>query len=359
MFCKKCGKELMDGANVCTGCGFKVGAGSAYCAHCGEPTAEGQYICVKCGFVLDNDEMPVEKPPVKAKPTSQEYKKYTMAHKKAITHQIVAISISLVLILCTIFLPIFQMSYKTDSLSEFRDWYGEWIRLTEGREMTLEDLTSDKITASQQQKESYTNSLSPSFGENISSKTMYIYEDEYSLFDEVVLVIGGFFNQKDTDIASDVSSMLGMVTLMNGLFSLIAVIVAIPVVIKTIQQLIQASNEYKDLDKATLLRYNEIRKSGRIAKEKGFLKKQSVYSFIYMIVMAILFNKIMPWDTMLPSSFDISIRMSRNYMAYFSGFAGLAILALVLLIGYIVFDIMHKKISKKMLEDIVMEEQEA
>lgn len=54
MFCKNCGKELLDGQTVCAGCGFAAGTGNSFCGQCGQPVQPGQAICTVCGFSLDN-----------------------------------------------------------------------------------------------------------------------------------------------------------------------------------------------------------------------------------------------------------------------------------------------------------------
>ena len=53
MYCKFCGKELLQGAAVCVQCGAPVGAGNAYCPFCGNTTAPGAAVCVSCGRQLN------------------------------------------------------------------------------------------------------------------------------------------------------------------------------------------------------------------------------------------------------------------------------------------------------------------
>lgn len=52
MFCRNCGKEVKEGAIVCTSCGFKPLNGNLYCQNCGAQTRLDQEICISCGFKL-------------------------------------------------------------------------------------------------------------------------------------------------------------------------------------------------------------------------------------------------------------------------------------------------------------------
>jgi predicted amidophosphoribosyltransferase len=49
MFCKNCGKEVSDTAEICLGCGAKPVAGYKYCNICGAETNPMAEICIKCG----------------------------------------------------------------------------------------------------------------------------------------------------------------------------------------------------------------------------------------------------------------------------------------------------------------------
>ena len=52
MYCKNCGKEMVEGAAVCTNCGVAVGNGTAYCPNCGKETVPGAAVCTNCGAAL-------------------------------------------------------------------------------------------------------------------------------------------------------------------------------------------------------------------------------------------------------------------------------------------------------------------
>lgn len=52
MYCRTCGKKLMDNAEVCIDCGCNPLAGKSYCQNCGAKTIEQQELCTQCGVRL-------------------------------------------------------------------------------------------------------------------------------------------------------------------------------------------------------------------------------------------------------------------------------------------------------------------
>ena len=52
MFCRNCGKELVEQAVACIGCGMNPKEGNHNCPGCGEKTEETQIICTACGGSL-------------------------------------------------------------------------------------------------------------------------------------------------------------------------------------------------------------------------------------------------------------------------------------------------------------------
>ncbi|MDW8113420.1 MAG: TM2 domain-containing protein [candidate division WOR-3 bacterium] len=49
MFCRNCGKELAESAEICISCGVKTPQGDRFCNLCGAETSPEAEICVKCG----------------------------------------------------------------------------------------------------------------------------------------------------------------------------------------------------------------------------------------------------------------------------------------------------------------------
>ena len=52
MFCRYCGREILDAAVVCVGCGCPPRSGNAFCARCGAPSQPAAQFCLKCGGPL-------------------------------------------------------------------------------------------------------------------------------------------------------------------------------------------------------------------------------------------------------------------------------------------------------------------
>ena len=49
MFCKSCGNQVADRAEICLRCGVRPLNGTKFCQNCGVETNPAQEICVKCG----------------------------------------------------------------------------------------------------------------------------------------------------------------------------------------------------------------------------------------------------------------------------------------------------------------------
>ena len=52
MFCRNCGKEVAENAEVCVSCGMKPLMGKKFCQNCGAETKENQEVCTKGGVKL-------------------------------------------------------------------------------------------------------------------------------------------------------------------------------------------------------------------------------------------------------------------------------------------------------------------
>jgi uncharacterized RDD family membrane protein YckC/ribosomal protein L40E len=52
VYCRACGKEVADTAEICVHCGSKPLTGTKYCQNCGAETAPNAEICIKCGVRL-------------------------------------------------------------------------------------------------------------------------------------------------------------------------------------------------------------------------------------------------------------------------------------------------------------------
>ncbi len=52
MYCRNCGKEVAEKAEICVNCGVKPMAGTKYCHNCAAEVNANAEICVKCGVRL-------------------------------------------------------------------------------------------------------------------------------------------------------------------------------------------------------------------------------------------------------------------------------------------------------------------
>ncbi len=52
MYCRNCGKEISEVAEICIHCGARPLKGRKYCQNCGSEVKEEAEICIKCGVRL-------------------------------------------------------------------------------------------------------------------------------------------------------------------------------------------------------------------------------------------------------------------------------------------------------------------
>jgi TM2 domain-containing membrane protein YozV len=52
VYCRCCGRVVVDVAGVCVSCGADPASGELYCHQCGQETETGSEICAKCGEAL-------------------------------------------------------------------------------------------------------------------------------------------------------------------------------------------------------------------------------------------------------------------------------------------------------------------
>lgn len=54
MYCRNCGKEVDEKAEICPSCGFKPLSETKYCQNCGKETQAKQEVCTNCGVKLES-----------------------------------------------------------------------------------------------------------------------------------------------------------------------------------------------------------------------------------------------------------------------------------------------------------------
>ena len=115
MYCRNCGKEVMENQAICMNCGVEVGNGKGYCYNCGSEVAHEAVICVKCGVSLKKTEpTPAATPaPVVNNAEPEKETKTT----KGISKRSIVGAILLSLVTCGIY-PIFWFISLTNDMNK-------------------------------------------------------------------------------------------------------------------------------------------------------------------------------------------------------------------------------------------------
>lgn len=50
MYCRNCGAQISDFAQICVKCGVPAGSGEQYCSNCGMELQDGTRYCPRCGY---------------------------------------------------------------------------------------------------------------------------------------------------------------------------------------------------------------------------------------------------------------------------------------------------------------------
>lgn len=321
MYCRNCGKELANGAEICMNCGFKGCDGDKFCQHCGASVLPGQAMCIKCGFMLNANESP--KTPIKENDVNEklpekdkDYKKYSDRVKKTKILALIMHIVSVITVLALIFLPIYEYKFTPQSMDDIEDIFGDikdW-----------DDL------------------------EKLVDEDGNIYK-EFSLFEDLQIIIEGFTNKNSDPLAT-------MIPLMLGIFAIFEVIMAVIIICISVPQILKTVDELQDIDKSTMIMFNEIKKSGNSNKKENTFKKQTVISVVLYAVFDVLFT-IIEGNIFneLVSEFG---GKSMRHMVDFSGVSEFMYVVIVLFVGYMVVSSMKKREENKILEDITKEEYE-
>ena len=127
MYCKNCGTELSENAEICVKCGFRKNVGEGFCPNCGGEVKKLQSMCLNCGFLLDDDLREQKKSDVKTMQTEEtkndvekdnpkEYLKYADKVKKVSMLKIVLSSIAILMMVTMIFLPIYTCKINANDI---------------------------------------------------------------------------------------------------------------------------------------------------------------------------------------------------------------------------------------------------
>ncbi len=261
-------------------------------------------MCVNCQTLLDKEEnmttgelhAPTQASKEKA------FLKYIPNVKRINVMSLIAQSISICLILCMIFLPIYKREYEPDDIE------------------SLEQLIE-------------------------ISENGYL-EKSFSLFDELKILISQLTSSEKSESNTAKISIITIFPIFEALFAIIFLCMTVFSAIKTLSLLQSGEN-------STMLMYNEMLKTGGTKKKEKFFKNRFVVSVLFYAIFDIVFTKI--FSSILVGSSDFRTIDIRN-MVHFTGMSGSFAIIIILLICYIISNAIHKKESEKMLLDITKSE---
>lgn len=304
MYCKNCGEEIDERAAICVKCGFANGVGEKFCGHCGKEVEAGQTICMGCGFYLN--EVKEEKSQANEKKTTVEtlVTEHRESVRKTLLFSIVKSGITLALILGLLFLPIFRCERSVSGMS-------------------LEELAEIKDVET--------------LGKMLETGKI---EKSFSLFDDLKMLADVLFD-------GDGEAKM-IIALEEGLFPLFTLIMMIMLAVMSIKQILAKSSDLKDLEKTTLLRFNELKKSGDTKKKSNPWRQQTVYALFMYMVFDVVFAKVF-------GELFGQYATVRN-MQFFSGVSGWIVLVALLLVAYVFVDYQAKKIDRALLLHIAEQE---
>ncbi len=250
------------------------------------------------------------------------YEKYVEQFKSINLFSIIQYSITILLVLLALFLPIFQ-NETTISISDY---------------------CATRFKGDIEAEINFLSTLTP---EEILSGEMIVKEN-FSIWNEFIFCIKGFSNLSD--------SMASFFSLYSILFPFFDIMMGTILIIFSAKTLYGEVNNKKDLKNYSMLEYNQIKKSGGIKEKKSFIKGQSAFSFIMYIIFTIIFGKIE--GTIFELMGEIGEgTIAPSPMSQFSGFNFILFVILIIVAGLSIFFMFKtKSLKNKVITTIVQEE---
>lgn len=297
MFCKNCGNDLGETAEVCLKCGFAKGTGNKFCETCGKEVQEGQAICIGCGCALTTQSAAstAQSEPI----IGDKYKEYIPVVKKNSIFQLISYGVQLLLTIFVVFLPIF----------------------------TCPDLVAF---------------------------TFGLESANFSIFNEFCLLIDMLFsNESAVALLAAFDPTSKWIVLFMSIFAIFAVVVAIVSIIQIIIGFVKEIKALTNIDTTAMMVYSDMLKPGYsdtdIAlkyKKKSFAS--SVFGMVVADVAVVVLCKIV-FEKMGSESFAIN---SLRCMQEINGVSPLIAVVVVFFAANIVFPILIKNAEKQMLINI-------
>ncbi len=335
MYCRNCG-NLLENDTLCRKCGFDGNDGNKFCPHCGKEVMEKQQLCLNCGCMInekktssqtasttENNEQLKHSEQLRAEKESvshDAYKKYTPIVKKNSTLLIVRQIIAALIVLIVVFAPIFKSKTNVSDMS--------FNSIDDLRE--FDDLLTD-VESTEDAEELF--------------EKGYV-EKEFSIFDEVknlvTIILDESTGEEDRMIAYTLA-----------LFYFLSVFAAIMVIVSIIKNTHNAYSSLENLENATMLEYDELKKSGDNAKKllDSFNDEGKMLSILGVFVVMDAVMGIMMRD--IPGSSDMMALFGNTFG--FSGVTIWAFFAIALCIVHIVVKFKYSKNRKEMLLSVTKE----
>lgn len=267
-----------------------------YCKNCGEQLTPEQKFCANCGAstttVANDDPKPTD-------PLGQ-----AKQHKP----QIVKISIltlcvqffSLLLVVTFLFLPIFTCI--PERIENVQDWE-EFVEIIESEG-----------------------------------------ELDFSLFDEIKLILGALFPNEDQKEQNNYEGFFSdSFSILFGMYPLMEIFMIAILLISFGSIVYEQANNLRNTEDFALLRYNEIKKSGTSHVKPTFWQKQSAFSLITFTLFDILFTRI--FSRLFG---DYESHGFYRHMLDFSSFSPYVYIVATILVVIIIL----KNITKKLENDL-------
>jgi len=276
------------------------------CLKCNRPINEGFNVCPYCGTPVYRPTAPNQGGGI------PKHLFYRDRFKTQNILNLVAQILTLVMLICLLFLPIYSAQVPFDDLS--------WD--------DLEDIDEDDII--------------------IDDDDMYVVKN-FSAFDELSLFIDTLLPDKDKDDEEDEENIFSMMAIVDNLFILFEFAFAIVVLITFIPNIKNIIDDLTNPDAASLIKYNEIKKSGGIKVKENMFKKQMALSVVMYAVFDVVYTKLF---SKLYGSFGVS---SARMMNYVSGPSVWVIFPILAIVAFAIVKGVVGSIEKKVKVEIFME----
>ena len=296
----------------CKYCGEQIGEQDAFCKRCGKSTTDDTAITKKQEDNEISNQSKAENAQTNSSNAINNAQKYRKRVFKINLFELCSHILTVFILISIIFLPIYKCNY----------------------EPTLEDIGSFE-----------------DLGEALEKG--YI-EKNFSLFDDLSFAIEAFTDNEEKNNSSEIQddmSFFGNISIIyDELFAILEVVFAVLLLFITAKKIYENSKGLYDINNGTLLKYDEIKKSGQVQEKPNFFQKQTVFTVVIYAIFDIVFTQMFPMSQMM-----LGEGVFYRYMFDFSGLSGYVIIVAALIIGVIIMNAFKNKEEKEMRLSIAKE----